>query len=123
MTDLETLWARVTTESPVYRERSEHDVQYMILHYLVGRWYLAGLEERAQPLDVRYQKCTDLRSNYHRSELEMCVLCTLRQTKPTYQMQASNANIELKQVTSSLLGDLSIRYGHQNIARRTGTRL
>ncbi|GFS90895.1 uncharacterized protein TNCV_3027491 [Trichonephila clavipes] len=43
--------ARVAFECPVYRGRSEHDVQHMIFHYLVERWSLSGLEDRALPLE------------------------------------------------------------------------
>lgn len=43
--------------------------------FLLGRWRLADSEGRAKPLDVRWEKRTDLCSNYHRSELEI-VSCT-----------------------------------------------
>ncbi|GFY09032.1 syntaxin-binding protein 5-like [Trichonephila clavipes] len=42
----------------------------MVLHYLVGRGHLGGLDDMAQPLDVSCQKCTDICSNYCPSELE-----------------------------------------------------
>ncbi|GFV92799.1 hypothetical protein TNCV_1346501 [Trichonephila clavipes] len=55
---------------PCVQRKLRTGVQDVVLHYLVGRWRLVGSDDRAQPLDVRCQKCTDLRSNYHRSELE-----------------------------------------------------
>ncbi|GFW45299.1 hypothetical protein TNCV_4734061 [Trichonephila clavipes] len=44
---------------------------------------LAGFEDGAQPLNARYQKCTNLSANYHRYELEMCVSCTQWLPKPS----------------------------------------
>ncbi|GFU53376.1 hypothetical protein TNCV_2954011 [Trichonephila clavipes] len=80
---------RVTVEYPMHRGRSEYGVQHVILHYLVGRGRLADLEDREQPLDVRRQQCTNLGSNYCRSELEMCVSSTQWPSKPLqYRMQA-----------------------------------
>ncbi|GFT81317.1 hypothetical protein TNCV_3672191 [Trichonephila clavipes] len=66
---LEALQAWVTIEHPKYRGRSEHDMQHVVFHHLVRRWLWAGLEVR----EVKCQKCTDLHSNYRRSELEMYV--------------------------------------------------
>ncbi|GFU50269.1 hypothetical protein TNCV_301021 [Trichonephila clavipes] len=43
-------------EYPVYRGRSEHDAQHVVLHYLVGRGRLEDLDDRAQPLDAKCQK-------------------------------------------------------------------
>ncbi|GFX82788.1 hypothetical protein TNCV_1699071 [Trichonephila clavipes] len=60
VTDLEIVQARVATEYPVYQGRPKHNVQ----HVLVGREHLVGPHDRAQPLDVRCQKWTDLLSNY-----------------------------------------------------------
>ncbi|GFX11379.1 hypothetical protein TNCV_2804401 [Trichonephila clavipes] len=57
----------------VYCERSEHDLQRVVLYYHVGRWRLARLEDRSQPLDLRCQKCTDMFSNDLRCKLEICV--------------------------------------------------
>ena len=34
---------QTSIEYPENPERSKHDLQYVILKYLVGRWYLAGL--------------------------------------------------------------------------------
>lgn len=34
----------------------------MVLHYLVGRWSLAGFENMAEGLEVRCQKCTNMHS-------------------------------------------------------------
>ncbi|GFV74411.1 hypothetical protein TNCV_5128531 [Trichonephila clavipes] len=48
----------------------------MVLSYLVVRGRLEVFDDRAQTLELRGQKCSDLRSNYRRSELEMCVLFT-----------------------------------------------
>ena len=56
--DREILQAKETIEYPVYRERLENDVQLELFQYRVGRWCLAGLEDKAQPLEVRCQKCT-----------------------------------------------------------------
>ena len=33
----EVVQARAAVEYPVYRRRSEHEVQHVVLHYLVGR--------------------------------------------------------------------------------------
>ncbi|GFW34032.1 hypothetical protein TNCV_287161 [Trichonephila clavipes] len=55
VTNLKIPQTKVTIEYPVQRERSKHDVQHIVLHYVVGRWCLAGLEDRTQPRmqDVR----------------------------------------------------------------------
>ncbi|GFS73427.1 uncharacterized protein TNCV_1101531 [Trichonephila clavipes] len=71
-TDLETVQARATVKYPAPR-KGKHDVKRLILHYLVGRWYLTGIEVRAQPLHLRSQKCTNLRSNYRPFELDVRV--------------------------------------------------
>ncbi|GFX90411.1 DDE Tnp4 domain-containing protein [Trichonephila clavipes] len=42
--------ARVTVEYPMYRGKSEHGVQHVVLYYLVGRRRLADLDDRAQLL-------------------------------------------------------------------------
>ncbi|XP_035222092.1 papilin-like [Stegodyphus dumicola] len=43
-TDLETVKARTAIEYPMYRARPEHDVEYVVLHYLVGKWFLHPLK-------------------------------------------------------------------------------
>ncbi|GFW17557.1 hypothetical protein TNCV_2651151 [Trichonephila clavipes] len=48
-TNLQTVNARITLKYSVHRGRSEHDGQCGVSHYLVRRWRLAGLEDRAQP--------------------------------------------------------------------------
>ncbi|GFU52053.1 hypothetical protein TNCV_3224791 [Trichonephila clavipes] len=37
--------AEETSKYPVHRERSEHDVQHVVLHYLASRGHLAGLDD------------------------------------------------------------------------------
>ncbi|GFW66225.1 hypothetical protein TNCV_1711241 [Trichonephila clavipes] len=70
---------------PVNRGRSEHDVQCVVLHCLVGGVRLADLGDRPQLLEIRYQKCIDLRSNYHRPELETGLSFTHLSPKTSYQ--------------------------------------
>ncbi|GFX43488.1 5-hydroxytryptamine receptor 2A [Trichonephila clavipes] len=41
------------------------------------RGFLVGVKDGAQSLDVRCQKCTDLHSNYLRSELDLCDVYSL----------------------------------------------
>ena len=48
-------------------------------------------------------KSIGLRSNYRQSELEMCVSCNPRLSKPSHKMQGPYADIECKQVTCGLL--------------------
>ena len=47
-TYLETMQAAAAFKYPVYRRRSDHDVQHVVLTYLVGRWRLVGLLYRVQ---------------------------------------------------------------------------
>ncbi|GFT86017.1 hypothetical protein TNCV_3256521 [Trichonephila clavipes] len=56
VTDLEIVEARATFEYPEYSGRSKHDVQHKVLHYLVGRCRLAGLQDRTLQLGIRCQK-------------------------------------------------------------------
>lgn len=102
MIDLEIVQTRAAIEYPVYKEKSEQDVQHVVLRYLDGKWHLAGLEDIAQSLDIRCQKCTDLCSNYYRSELKMCVSCTEWPRKSSHQVQDSYDDIEYKQLTNVL---------------------
>ncbi|GFX07419.1 hypothetical protein TNCV_5091341 [Trichonephila clavipes] len=102
MTDLETVKARTTIKYPVYRGRSEHDVQCVS--------YIILLEDRAQP-SQRYQKCNDLRSCYSRSEQKLCVSCTQWLLKPSQQVQGPYADIQCKRVTNYLLGASRHVYG------------
>ncbi|GFX81874.1 hypothetical protein TNCV_2570741 [Trichonephila clavipes] len=92
---------RVTIEYPVYRIKSEHNGQQVVMHYLVGRLRSACLEDWVQPLDVRCHKCAYRVSigfpNYH--------------TKCWASIPISNASL----VVSGHV------YGHQDTARRTGT--
>lgn len=46
VTDLETVQVREVIEYPVYRGWLEHDMQRMVLRYLIGGWRLACLEDR-----------------------------------------------------------------------------
>lgn len=108
---------KAAIEYPVYRGRSEHNAQHMALCYFVGRSHFVVLEDRTQQLHVRFQKCTDLCSNYSRSELEMCVLYTQWLSKPSHYVQRP---IEWKQATSVLLGTSRHIYDHQNTARIIG---
>ena len=88
---------RVAVDYPVYRGRSEHNSHHVVLHYLNGRWLLAGLQDKAQPLDVRCKKCSDLYSNFSRSELEICSACRVSNGCPNHHsstrafIQISNA--------------------------------
>lgn len=114
---------RETIEYPVYRERSEHDIQHVVLRCFAGRWLLTCLEDRAQPMNVRCLKCTDLHSNYFPSELEMCVSYTQCLPKSSYQVQCPYAGIECNQPTRVLLETSRHVYGHQNTAQRAVTPL
>ncbi|GFY22288.1 5-hydroxytryptamine receptor 2A [Trichonephila clavipes] len=100
VTDQKTVLAGVTIEFPVFRGRSEHNGQHVILHYLVGRGRLAGLKDKSQPSDVRCQKCTDLLSNFRPSEVEMCVSLTQWLAKPSQLVLGCYGSNEYKQVTS-----------------------
>lgn len=82
--DLEMVQAKAAIEYLAYRERLEHNMQHVVLRYFVVRWCLASLNDGAQPLDIRRQKCTNLcyQSNYRQSKLEMCALCTKWLPKP-----------------------------------------
>ncbi|GFX64313.1 hypothetical protein TNCV_1500371 [Trichonephila clavipes] len=71
-----TVQDKVRIKYPVNRGRSEHDVQNIGSHYHVEKWRLAGFEDRTQQLGIRNQKCTNLRSNYRRSVLQMSMSCT-----------------------------------------------
>ncbi|GFV27760.1 hypothetical protein TNCV_4169821 [Trichonephila clavipes] len=109
----DTMQVRSTFEYPVYRGSSKHDV---VLHYLVGRWRLADLKDRALTLSVICCKCADLHSNYRRSELEMCVPCTQWLAKSSQKAQGPYAEIESKQAMSCLFGASRYVNGHQNTA-------
>lgn len=61
-------------EYPMYRGISEHNVQHVVLRYLVGRRHFAGFEDKTDPLKVRCQKRTALCLIYRRFKLEMFVL-------------------------------------------------
>ncbi|GFU52632.1 hypothetical protein TNCV_1688271 [Trichonephila clavipes] len=75
--------ARVTTKYPVIRGSSEHGLQHAVLHYPTGRWSLAGLDYRDQPLDVRphtiYPFFQALRVSYGRTWDPACcsLLCPI----------------------------------------------
>ncbi|GFV35005.1 hypothetical protein TNCV_3025951 [Trichonephila clavipes] len=45
-------WNHESQGNLVYQGRSEHDVQYVVLHYLVSGGHLAGIDNRAQTLDL-----------------------------------------------------------------------
>ena len=79
---LETVQARTAVEYSVYRRRSEHYAQHMVLHYLYEKMTFNRPLKRAQSLSIRCQNCTDLLSNYCQFELEMCVSCTQWLLKP-----------------------------------------
>ncbi|GFX32764.1 hypothetical protein TNCV_889021 [Trichonephila clavipes] len=53
VTDLETMLFGITIEYPVYRVKSEHSVQHVVLQHLLGRGRLADLDDRTQPLDMQ----------------------------------------------------------------------
>lgn len=76
VTDLETVRAKAAIEYAVHWGRSEHDVQHVVFRCLIEKWLLVDLEDKTYPIDVRCQKCTHLRSIYHRSELEMSLSWT-----------------------------------------------
>ena len=82
--------SRAAIEHFVYQGMTEHDVQYVVLHYLVGR-----------PLDVICQKSTNLHSNYRRSELKMCV-CYTQWLLPSHQVQDLYADIVCNQAMCDL---------------------
>lgn len=73
------------------------------------------------PLDATCQKCTNLRSNYHRSKLEMYLSYTKWLFKTLHQVQGLYVDIECKQETSVLLGDPESVLDHQNTASRIRT--
>lgn len=111
--------ARATIEYPVYQE-GQNTTCNMWSWIILFRLRLAGLGDRVQLLDVRCQKCTNLRSNHRWSELEMSVSCIQSPCKPSHQVQGPHSDIECKRV---LFLDSMHVYGHQNTASRTGTRL
>lgn len=81
--------AKAAFEYPVSWARSENDVLRLILRYLVAKRCLAGLKDKAQSLNVKCQKCNDMRSNYRRCELEICVSFIQWLPKPSNQVQGT----------------------------------
>ncbi|KAF8763212.1 hypothetical protein HNY73_021416 [Argiope bruennichi] len=73
--------------------KARRAIRLVALHYLVGGWNLASLEDKAQQLDIRRQKCTYMLSNYRRSELDMCESYTQWLPKPSHQVQDSFVDI------------------------------
>ncbi|GFY34843.1 hypothetical protein TNCV_845331 [Trichonephila clavipes] len=71
------------------------------VHYLVGRWRLADLEDKAQALDVKCQKCIDLLSNYLRYELEMCMSCIQWLPNPSIRNPLPTTNARRRCAVSS----------------------
>lgn len=61
MTDLDTVQYRTEIEYTMYLGSSEHDNKHVALRFSVGIWRLSDFEDWAQSLDVRCQKCSDLR--------------------------------------------------------------
>ena len=120
VTDLETVQAKAVIEYPVYWERSEQNVQHVVLHYFVARLHLTSLKDKAQPLGVRYQKFTNLHSNNCQSKLEICMSCIQWLPKLSHQVQGPYVDIECKQVMYGLLGASRYVYDHQNTTHKTG---
>ena len=69
---------------------------------------------------IRWRFCRP--PNYRWSELQMCLLYTKCLLKPS-QVHRTYANIKCKQTTNSILGAFRREYDHQNVTRRTGSRL
>ncbi|GFS77951.1 hypothetical protein TNCV_2028211 [Trichonephila clavipes] len=82
----------------------EQAVQHVFLHFLVGRCRLIGLNDRVQPLGVKYQKRTNFHSNNCRSETEMSVSFTQWLLKPSCHLKCTVADNECNLVTCDLSG-------------------
>lgn len=96
----------------VYRGIWKHGAQHVLLRYLVGDWRLVGLKDRAQPLDIKYQKCTDLLLNYHRSERYACCMpngCSKNHTRCRASMQIPNTSRGVALSSKSSLTYTAIR--------------
>ncbi|KFM68315.1 hypothetical protein X975_19810, partial [Stegodyphus mimosarum] len=90
---------QVSNQIPYVLSKVRTQREHVVLQYLVKRWNLAGIEDRAQPLDVKCQNCTNLHSYYRQSELEICMSCT---SGCANQVQGPYTDIKCKQVTCSL---------------------
>lgn len=91
------------------------NVWFCVIMLEDGVWQ--ACEDRTLSLDVRCQKCTDLRSNYRRFKLEMYVPCTQWLRKSLHSMQCLLCRYWIKAGYKRPFWSLQTIYGHKNTAR------
>lgn len=111
--------AKAAIKYPMYRRRSELKLQDVVLHHIVGRGCFAVLEDRAQLFYIICQMCSDLRSNCHWSEHNMCMSDTQWLLKSSQNVYLCKYRVRASH--ECLLLSLRTVYSHQNLRKNRDT--